>query len=487
MKIHLPIAAALRPAATRFSPYRRRRFAHHPAPMKSFHFPLLHPSTSRVAVLGLCLLAGLAPAAHAQVTAYTSAAAFNAATSGDTAYTVPNNPASQTQNAANPYTLGPLSIASSGNVTVEGNGPGVGNYGASNYLETNTGRSATLATTITLSGGKTAFSLTLGASNGYGNTQTTGGDTFQFSVNGGTLYSFAINNPPASSFIGFTSSTAITSVSITDTNPTTFGRDILGAEVGTATPAAPEPSTWALLGLGMVGASVVTLRRRARTAASPALAAALLAGTVLAPRAHAALTTTDQSFTAAGTTFNTTLSTTGTGYGQSFTPTLGTLNAATFVLASGVPGGNNAVRGNAPIVNVSSSYTDTFRLDLFNGAGYAGSPLASSMALTLNSTALASVEFTFASPVLLVAGSVYTFRVTFVGSVPNGGYYNISGGSGYAGGTLFNETGTAQTTLDLSFAEGIDAAAAPEPGTWALVVLGGAGLLGLTLRPRRVV
>lgn len=178
----------------------------------------------------------------------------------------------------------------------------------------------------------------------------------------------------------------------------------------------------------------------------------------------AALTTTDQQ----NMTFNNTSGgfggTATTGFGQSFTPTLSTLNAATFSLAT-------------------EGASSTVQLRLFSGAGYGGTLLATSAAVTFTNTALQTTEFGFPTPVALTPGTTYTFQL----AVPTGSTYSsvYSDANPYAGGLVYNASGGGFPTLDFVFAEGTNSALAPEPSTWALVGLGIAGL-GLMVRRRLV-
>ncbi len=179
---------------------------------------------------------------------------------------------------------------------------------------------------------------------------------------------------------------------------------------------------------------------------------------------RAALTTTDQQ----NTTFNTTSGgfsgTATTGFGQSFTPALLTLNAATFSLAT-------------------EGASSTVQLRLFSGNGYGGTLLATSAAVTFTNTTIQTTEFDFATPVALTPGTTYTFQL----AVPAGSTYSsvYSDANPYAGGLVYNASGGGFPTLDFVFAEGTNAALAPEPSTWTLVGLGAVGL-GLMLRRRLV-
>ena len=188
------------------------------------------------------------------------------------------------------------------------------------------------------------------------------------------------------------------------------------------------------------------------------VAASLL---VRSPHSHAALALVDQQNTST-TSVITTGSATGNFLGESFTPSLLTIDAATFSGAT---------------IGVSSTIT----LDLLAGAGYTGTLLASSPDLTLTNTTPQTVEFDFASAAVLVPGDTYT--LVLVQTAGDGTNFSFGDGNPYAGGKLYAIDGSSNSSLDLVFAEGI---AVPEPSPWALL-LGGAGLAVLALRKRAAV
>ena len=196
-----------------------------------------------------------------------------------------------------------------------------------------------------------------------------------------------------------------------------------------------------------------------------ALALTALVLAVLPVRSQAAMLMIDQQNTASdGILGNPGI--TGGGFGQSFTPQSSFFNAATFQL-----------RG------VSTGYT--MRVDLFAGVGTGRTLLASSGSVLLTNTTLQTVEFDFPSTQTLVPNSVYTLRIVAVSSGTTS-YVAYNDADSYAGGTYYSPTNTANPNYDLTFAEGTNFAVAPEPSTWAAVVLG-AGLLGVVaLRRHRV-
>jgi hypothetical protein len=183
-------------------------------------------------------------------------------------------------------------------------------------------------------------------------------------------------------------------------------------------------------------------------------AAALLA---FAARAEAAPIGTIDQQDAVGTAESIGVS----GVGQSFTPTLDSVDAFEFVLRS---------------VGDSS----TVRVDLFDGAGFGGALLGSSATVTIGSS-FETAHFDLSAA--LTPGQIYTARVVLTA----GDLYSIlyddtgsyTGGDGYATAG-FIVSGPA----DLFFTEGLHATVSvPEPASLALVLAGLAGL-GLVRRRR---
>ncbi|TWT51928.1 PEP-CTERM motif protein [Thalassoglobus neptunius] len=143
------------------------------------------------------------------------------------------------------------------------------------------------------------------------------------------------------------------------------------------------------------------------------------------------------------------------GTGQSFTPTLTTVDAATFRLAH------------------RQGTSSTVRLDLFDGAGFGGALLSSSDDVTFSNFDFEDIHFDIYSP--LTPGNVYTFRLTLVA----GDEYSYQTGlDPYSGGQLYFSSGNAAAGRDLVFAEGV----VPEPSSMILL---GSGVLGIGLLARR--
>ena len=204
----------------------------------------------------------------------------------------------------------------------------------------------------------------------------------------------------------------------------------------------------------------------------------VLLALAVVPFARATLIVVDQQNNASGGTLGTGVSNGGS-LGQSFTPALPSLNAVDLPLQT---------------LNVS----ETLQLTLLQGAGLGGTVLgtAAPLVLTQNFSRATTQEFTFAAPIVLTPGNVYTFKLTETAFVPFSGsdfgfYPVVTQSDTYAGGQFFLPDGSAFTGGDAVFAEGLTAAGVgapavglPEPSAWATLILG-AGLLTLLGRARR--
>jgi hypothetical protein len=210
------------------------------------------------------LLAG-AGAAQATVTEYTTQAAFNAA--APSANTFGFNAGGNLTVEPNPVTIGglsffdettPLDVSANGSPVlflVPASGPPAYGVDFLSYQNTQTGIVADVN-----SAGSTAIGFQ------YGSYDLPSGNATLTLSTGDT---YTITPSTAAAFIGFTSTTPITSVSVNYPNNTTF--DLVSVSVS----AVPEPSTWAmmLVGLGGLGAMARSSRRRGTVHAKSAAAA----------------------------------------------------------------------------------------------------------------------------------------------------------------------------------------------------------------------
>ncbi len=156
-----------------------------------------------------------------------------------------------------------------------------------------------------------------------------------------------------------------------------------------------------------------------------------------------------------------------TAFGQSFTPTLNSIQWAAFTL-------QNQSSPFAPI-NLSLSILD----GQVGGNGLGGTVLATSPTVSLTSTSLATLVFQLSSPLALTPGNQYVLEVNIL--TQNEGLGWEQGGP-YSGGQMLQSPYPTSllTGQQYVFSEGI-ITAAPEPCTLALA---GLGILSL-LRFRR--
>lgn len=123
-----------------------------------------------------------------------------------------------------------------------------------------------------------------------------------------------------------------------------------------------------------------------------------------------------------------------------------------------------------------------FVVDLFSGNGFAGSALGTSAVTTTLDGTAGFYQANFSSRIGLTAGEKYTLRVRGINSLLMGQFI---ASDHYIGGQSFNGAGQAEGGTDLRFFEGIGSVVAvPEPGTWAMMLLGFAAI-GSALRTRR--
>lgn len=148
--------------------------------------------------------------------------------------------------------------------------------------------------------------------------------------------------------------------------------------------------------------------------------------------AHASVVTVDQQNTSGGF-FSGTAQTLGDGVGQSFIPTFTSMDAVDIVVGTG-------------------GASSTVRLDIFSGNNFTGPLLASSATQVITNSVPAPLGLTLSSPLTLVPGNIYTFRLT---RVADSGFAIEYGGNNYANGQVWDIGNISFPNIDLVFAVGL--------------------------------
>ena len=220
-----------------------------PPPLAPMKLSLSPPALLGAAALGLFL--ALPGSVRAVVIAYTDPAMYAAASANNTTHAFSGGTNSGISEGST-YTNGPITFSiTSGEYLYlldEGiYGAGVSYLRADNF-------SGNLMETLTLASPVTAVAFTLGTYNGAASV---------VAVNGTTAYTFnGSSSGPGSSFVGFTSTVPIASLTFSQPiqpGVSAYAIDTISFQTGSAV---PEPSTWALLGVGAGLLGLCVVRRR---------------------------------------------------------------------------------------------------------------------------------------------------------------------------------------------------------------------------------
>ena len=206
-----------------------------------------------VLVLAPLLLGVTASGAQATVISYSTAAAFDAATTGLTSYSIPSPASCCSQHVEPSIAIGPITFGASNLILFDDGGYGVGQ----NYLD---GDTSDLTGSLS---GATALSFQLGT--------YYGADSVDISVNGVFVTTVTESaGHPSSLFIGFTDTVPITDVTFHNqsNDGTIFSEiDVLNFAVGRSTVvdslSVPEPGSLAIISAGLLGLAGLRRRRKA--------------------------------------------------------------------------------------------------------------------------------------------------------------------------------------------------------------------------------
>ena len=105
--------------------------------------------------------------------------------------------------------------------------------------------------------------------------------------------------------------------------------------------------------------------------------------------------------------------------GESFVPTLPVMNAATVLL-------------------LSTGGSTTLTLSIYAGAGFSGTPLATSPSVTVSSASLQTFEFDLPSVVALTPGNTYTLALTRLSGTATSFQGGTDTNNSYASGIFFS-------------------------------------------------
>lgn len=212
-----------------------------------------------------------ASGAKAGIVSYGSAVAFDAATTGDTMYSFAGlAPSDSFTDFPMGVTVGTTTFTSAGDLFAIGPAAGFGTYGVP-YLSGQVNGASGMANLSLTNLSVTAFGFD------YGSYYTDNpGDILDITVNGLNSYEVVLpTTASTTSFIGFTSTASINSITISNTSdPTRSAVDLTDFTTGSAAVSGvPEPSTWAMMLLGFGALGVLAYRKARGGQDAPTMAA----------------------------------------------------------------------------------------------------------------------------------------------------------------------------------------------------------------------